>query len=549
MYPTTYLAETPAPRAAAAPACRSSLVEALRSPACYPHAVDAVSVIETHISYVLLAGEHAYKIKKEVRLPFADFSSLEARRRFCAEEVRLNRRTAPALYLGVVPIAGPAAAPVVGGAGPAIEYAVHMRRFPADALLDALAREGRLTAAHAEALACSVAALHARAERAAPESGYGTPAGVLGDALDNIHDIQALEGTAPLADALESLREWTIAHHRGLAPFLAERHSDGFVRECHGDLHLANVVLVDGAPVPFDAIDFAPRLRWIDVMSEVAFTVMDLERHRAPSLAAVFLNRYLEETGDYAGLRVLRFYAVYRAMVRAKVAGIRACQPGIGAEARRAEEAQLAADVALAQRLARRSRPALILMHGLPGSGKSFVSRRLVESLGAVRIRSDVERKRRHGLGADDRSASPPGAGLYTERENDLTYGRLAELAAWSLGSGRPTVIDAAFLRRGERDAFRALASAAGASFAIARCGAPGALLRERVARREGAAGEASEAGLAVLALQERRIEPLARDEAAHAVDFDTARPGALRAACAALGRRIRPVHHGSPGR
>ncbi|HET9470847.1 MAG TPA: AAA family ATPase, partial [Usitatibacter sp.] len=480
MESTTFPAVAATRRVPGAAGRGSMLVEALRARACYPHGVDAVTVIETHISYVLLAGDHAYKIKKEVRLPFADFSTLEARRRSCAEEVRLNRRTAPDLYLGVVPIAGPAAAPVVGGAGPAIEYAVHMRRFPADALLDGLARDGRLTAAHAEALAGSVAALHAAAGRAPPGSGYGTPEDILGDALGNIHDLQASGAAPSLADALDFVREWTLAEHRALAPFLAERRSDGFVRECHGDLHLANVVLLDGVPVPFDAVEFAPRLRWIDVMSDAAFAVMDLERHRKPALAAVFLDRYLELTGDYPGLRVLRFYSVYRAMVRAKVAAIRARQE-LGSPAGRQAEAEVAADVALAQRLAHRSRPALILMHGLSGSGKSFVARQVVESLGAVRIRSDVERKRRHGLDAAERTGSAPGRGLYTARENALTYGRLAELASWSLAGGYPTVVDAAFLRRGERDALRALAAAAGASFAIAACVAPEAVLRERL--------------------------------------------------------------------
>jgi len=543
---TTVRAVTPG-RQAILPAAPPSLADALRSPACYPDPADRISVIETHLSRVFLAGDHAYKVKKDVRLPFADFSTLEARRRACAEEVRLNRRTAPGLYLGVVPIAGPAAAPVVGGAGPAIEYAVHMRRFPADALLDGLARDGRLTAAHAEALAQSVAALHAAAERAPAGSGYGTPGDILGDALANLHDLHARAEGPSLADALDFVREWTLAEHRALGPFLAERRSDGFVRECHGDLHLANVVLLDGMPVPFDALEFAPRLRWIDVMSDVAFAVMDLERHRKPGLASVFLDRYLELTGDYPGLRVLRFYAVYRAMVRAKVAAIRVGQEA-GGPGRDAARVDAAAHIALAQRLAHRSRPALILMHGLPGSGKSFVSRQVVESLGAVRIRSDVERKRRGGLGALERSGSALGEGLYTARENALTYGRLAELASWSLAGGYSTVVDAAFLRRGERDALRALAAAAGATFAIAACVAPEAVLRARLARRERAGDDASEAGLEVLALQRPRIEPLGRDEAAHAVVFDTTRPPALREGCAALARRIRPVRHRLPG-
>jgi aminoglycoside phosphotransferase family enzyme/predicted kinase len=531
-------------RAADVPRRARDLVEALRSSACYPHPAGHVEVIETHISWVLLAGEHAYKIKKPVSLGFVDFSTLEARRHYCEEELRLNLRTAPEIYLDVVPIGGTTRAPAIGAGGTALEYAVHMRRFPQEALLDHLARAGKLCAGHVDALARGLARFHEAQGHALPDSAFGTPERVLDQALDNFHDIEALESDAALLASLDRLRDWTLASHRALAPLIAERRSDGFVRECHGDLHLANVVLVDGKPVPFDCIEFEPRLRWIDVMSEVAFAVMDLERHGLAALAARFLNAYLEETGDYPGLRVLRFYAVYRAMVRAKIACIRAHQLDADDTQRSRAATELAAHLALAHRLARAVHPAMILMHGPSGSGKTHVSQMLLESLGAIRVRSDVERKRRHGLPPQARTASPPGAGLYSERENALAYGRLAELASWVIASGFPAIVDATFLRRTERDAFRALASAAGASFTIVSCAAPEALLRERVARREASAADASEAGLAVLELQLARREPLARDEASHAVLYDSSRPGGAREACAAVSRRLRPMRH-----
>jgi predicted kinase len=268
---------------------------------------------------------------------------------------------------------------------------------------------------------------------------------------------------------------------------------------------------------------------------------MDLERRGLSGLAARFLNRWLEETGDYPGVRLLRFYAVYRAMVRAKVASIRASQEGAQGDARDAARRELAASLALARRLAHRTRPALILMHGLSGSGKTWVSQRLLEAFGAVRVRSDIERKRRHGLAATHATASPPGGGLYSSREDRLTYARLAELASWPLASGHPAIVDATFLRRADRDAFRALASAPGASFSIADCVAPEALLHERLARR---AADASEADAAVLGLQRERAEPLARDEAAHVVTFDTASQEKMREASAALAKRLPPARH-----
>jgi aminoglycoside phosphotransferase family enzyme/predicted kinase len=518
-----------------------ALVEALRSPRAFPHPAPAVQVVETHISFVLLAGEHAYKIRKPVRLPFLDFSTLEARRRDCEEELRLNRRTAPGLYLDVVAIAGTPDAPVVCGEGPVLEYAVHMRRFDQEALLDRRAAAGRLTAAEVDALAREVARFHAAAARAGPEGGFATPERVLADALDNFRDIEPHAHTEAAAAALDRLREWTLAEHRALAPFMAGRRNDGFVRECHGDLHLGNVVLLDGVPVPFDCIEFDPRLRWIDVMNEVAFTVMDLERHGLAGLAARFLDAYLAETGDYPGLRLTRFYAVYRAMVRAKVACIRAEQEEARPKRHAPARSELAASLALANRLAHRARPALVLMHGFSGSGKTFVSQGLLEALGAVRLRSDVERKRRHGLKAGERSRSSLAGGLYASREDRLTYARLAELASWVLGAGYPAIVDATFLRRSDRDAFRALASAAGASFSIADCVAPEALLHERLARR---AADASEADAAVLGLQRERAEPLARDEAAHVVTFDTASQEKMREASAALAKRLPPARH-----
>ncbi len=527
-------------RRAAVPARARELVDALLCAARFAHPVGTVEMIETHISFVLLAGDDAYKIKKPVDLGFVDFATLESRRICCEEEVRLNRRTAPGLYLGVVPIAGPAEAPVVGGSGPALEYAVHMRRFAQDALLDRVARAGRLARAHVDSLARAVVALHGQAERAGAASPYATPQRVLGEALANFHAIEALEPAETLQRSLEALREWTAREHRAIAPLLAERRSDGYVRECHGDLHLANVVLLDDVSVPFDALEFDPALRWIDVMSEVAFTVMDLERHRLPALAARFLDRYLQDTGDFAGLRVLRFYTVYRAMVRAKVACIRAHQLEPGDPARAAAHAELAAHVALAQRIAHAPRPALVLMHGLSGSGKTDVSERLVEALGAVRLRSDVERKRRHGLPARARSASAPGAGLYAHAETDLTYGRLAELGAWALAGRYCVVVDATFLKRAQRDAFRALASATGASFAIAACQAPERVLRVRIERRARDDGDASEASLAVLAMQLAGQEPLGRDEVDHAVFIDTTDSNAVDAACASLAGRLR---------
>jgi aminoglycoside phosphotransferase family enzyme/gluconate kinase len=513
------------------------LVDLLREPARYPHPAGPVELIETHISWVLLAGDYAYKLKKPVDLGFLDFSTLAARKRFCEEELRLNRRTAPELYLEVVPIGGTPEDPRLGAA-PAIEYAVKMRRFEQDALLDRVAKRGALTAAHVDAVAAAVADFHARIERAPRESEWGSPERVVSFAEQNFEQVEPLAEAPADVEHLESLHTWTEHEFTVRRELISERRRAGFVRECHGDLHLGNIALIGGRPVAFDCIEFNPSLRWIDVASEVAFLVMDLLDHRLDALAWRCLNRYLESTGDYEGLAVLRFYLVYRAMVRAKVACIRASQSGLDAAGRARIADEYRGYFGLARRLAESERPAIVLMHGLSGSGKTTVAQSLLESLGAIRVRSDVERKRIHGLGALERTHQALDAGMYGPAATRSTYDRLAAVARIAADAGFCIIVDAAFLRRRERDAFRDLARELGVPFVIATCQATDAALRGRVAARERAGGDASEAGTAVLERQLATQEPLGEDERDAAVVFDT-EAGGTEAGARALEQRL----------
>ena len=514
------------------------LIKALRAPACYPHAVERVELLQTHISCVLLAGDYAYKIKKPVNLGFLDFSTLAARRHFCEEELRLNRRTAPALYLQVLAIGGSLSAPVLGGGGPAIEYALKMRRFAQDALLDCMARRGALAPQHVDALAQSLAAFHAEAERAGADRAFGTPAQILAPALQNFEQMLPLARAHAELALLARMRDWSMREHALLASVFEERKRDGWVRECHGDLHLGNIALLEGRPTPFDAIEFNPELRWTDVINDIAFLTMDLFDHALPRLAHRFLNTYLETTGDYAGVRVLRYYLVYRAMVRAKVSCLRAHQTGIAASRQSGVEREVRRHLRLAERLAASAQPALAIMHGPSGSGKTTIARELAASLGAVRLRSDLERKRLHGLQASERSGSALYAGLYAPAASERTYARLAEHARASLEAGYPVIVDAAFLERAERERFAELARNAGATFVIVSCTAPAAVLRTRVALREREARDASEAGLAVLERQLVSAEPLTESEAASAMLIDAERGAGERLACA-LAQRL----------
>ena len=483
-----------------------------------------MQVLETHISWVILAGEHALKIKKPVRLAFADFSSLEDRRRFCEEELRLGRRTAPQLYEAVVAITGTPDRPALGGDGAPIEWAVLMRRFPQELLLDRMAQAGAVDAKLVDALAEAVARLHASVPRAEPSSPFGTPAEIRAEAEGNFEGIGAHAGDLADPVRLRALHEWTRREGERLDPIFTRRHAEGFVRECHGDLHLGNVAVLDGRPVPFDAIDFSEPLRWIDVMSEVAFPAMDLEGHGLSRLAHRFVDAYLSRTGDYGGLAVLTYYTAYRALVRAKVAAIRFGQSGTGTPQREESAIAFERHLEIAGSVLRPPRPALIAMHGLPGSGKTTFAQELLESLGAVRVRSDVERKRVHGLDPLARTSSPPGEGLYDRDADDRTQARLLEAARQVLEAGRIAIVDSTAILRSSRALLRELARDCGVPFVLACCSTPESILRERVARRERAGKDASEANVAVLERHLAMLEPLTADELDGAVIVDGAR-------------------------
>lgn len=501
----------------------TQLIETLRNPALYPHPAGHVEVIETHISWVILTGPFAYKIKKPVNLGFLDFGTLEKRRFYCEEELRLNRRLAPQLYLEVVAIGGTAEAPVLAKE-PAIEYAVRMRQFPQDALLDRLLAQGELAPGQIDAIAREVARFHGDAAVAPPDNPFGTAQAAHQPVLENFAQIGE---RMPDEAALERLHAWSEKEYAAHAAEFGARKAGGFVRECHGDLHLGNMALLDGQIVLFDCIEFNENLRWIDVMSEIAFLAMDLEDRGYPGFAHRFLNAYLERTGDYAGLRVLRYYLVYRAMVRAKVACIRARQPGAAAAEREQALALYREYIGLAERFTRPARPWLAITHGLSGSGKTTCTQAVVEQPGAIRIRSDVERKRLFGLAPEARSGSALDRGLYTQEAHRLTYQRLEDLARMVLEAGYPVIVDAAFLRRTERDDFRNLAQSLGVRFAILDFQADETVLRGRVAARQQQGRDASEANLEVLERQIASHEPLQPDELAWSLCIAADRPSA----------------------
>jgi len=500
---------------------RAALLRALQRTRAYPHHVKRIEHLETHISDVLLTGDYAYKLKKPLNLGFLDFSTLARRRFYCEEELRLNRRLAPELYLAVVPITGTASNPCVGGGEPIIDYAVRMRQFDQTGMLERLADGGELTPALVDAIADQVAQFHARLPPAAPESGYGSAEQIIAPMLQNFEQLQPLVGSDAEREALGKLREWTQSRHGEFAELFEMRRTGGFVRECHGDLHLGNIVLVDGRVRIFDCIEFNPQLRWIDVVNEAAFLAMDLIQRGYAGLAYRFLNRYLEHTGDYAGVRLLRYYMVYRALVRAKVAAMRAAQSGIEVTMQTRLKDKCHAHIELAQRLVNDPGRILLIMHGFSGSGKTVLSQIALEVLGAMRVRSDVERKRLYGLAASVRTRSEVGEGIYAASAGEATYDHLATLAEHVIAAGFPVLVDATFLKRHQRKQFQALAAKHKLPFVILDVQAAEPTLRRRIASRAAVGTDASEASEAVLDHQLATAEELTSEEQAWSRSFD----------------------------
>jgi aminoglycoside phosphotransferase family enzyme/predicted kinase len=529
-------------------ALQRRLIAGLHDPAAYAHPVSHVEQIDTHISTLLLAGDYVYKLKKPLAPGFLDFRSRRARHHFCVEELRLNQRTAPGIYLDVVPVLGSCARPRFGTAGEttarALDWAVRMRRFDDHQLYAALAERSALTETHIDRLAQTLAAFHAAVAVAPPPA--GAPPQVLRWARANLAELLALPALQPQRPRLQALLDWSLARHAELAPLLAVRQTEGRVRVCHGDLHLGNIAWLNEAPLLFDALEFNAELREIDVISDLAFPVMDLLGRGLPALAWRLLNGWFEASGDFAGAALLGWLVVYRALVRAKVAALQAELLPADAPERLNLLAAAQQHIELAEQqagLATHATPQLVLCWGLSGAGKSSVAQHIAEALGALRLRSDVERKRLYGLAPTARpdaaaASNPP---LYSQQATQRTYARLVELAGGLLGAGLSVVIDAASLKQAERRSFQALAQQMGAGFVMLECCAPDAVLRERISARQAAGQDASDATLAVLTLQQRIREPLAAAELAQAQQLDTDRPrAALAEACRAWAAQLR---------
>lgn len=492
--------------------------------------------IDTHAAVVFLAGTDVYKVKRAVRFPFLDQSTREKRRRACEAEVAVNRRYAPDIYHGAVPITREPRGFAIAGTGEPVEWAVHMRRFDETATLDHVAERGELEAPLVARLVETLRAGYDEAEVRDGDAATAALEGVVGETLEALADADAF---FPKEDRAELAAAMTAAFGR-LEPLLLSRGRGGCVRRCHGDLHLRNIALLDDVPTPFDAIEFDESIATIDILYDLAFLLMDLWEKGLPAQASLVLNRYLwgatELNRELEGLAALPLFMSLRAAVRAKVAALRLREVGAGPD----EVAEARRYLGFARGFLMPSPPRLVAIGGLSGTGKSTIAARVAPALGrapgAVHLRSDIERKRM--LGADEHHRLPEEA--YAHALTERVFAALRDQAGRALAAGQSVVVDAVHHRPEERDAIAAVAVRLGVPFTGLWLEAPLETASERVEARR---GDASDATAAIVARQAARpTGPIAWTRIDASGDAGSVVTAVLKAIDAFPGRFRRPA-------
>jgi uncharacterized protein len=459
------------------------VIDFLSRPSFYGAAVERVHIIATHASLVFLAGNYAYKLKRAVKFPYLDFSSLEQRRIACEAELALNRRTAPDLYLEVRALSRTANGGIgFGTEGRVVDWVVVMRRFDQAALFDELAKSNRLNAPLMTELADHIAAFHQAAE---PRLDHGGAAALAAVVETNDTCLTAAPQAGFVTQDIVEIRQRSLDRLAAIGALLDRRRAAGKVRRCHGDLHLRNVCLFEGRPTLFDCLEFSDELASVDVLYDLAFLLMDLEHRGFADFSNLVLNRYLDLTGEDDGLAAMPLFLSSRAAIRAHVTAAameRApkLKPQMAAEAR--SYLELAAWFL-------RPRPCrLVAVGGLSGTGKSTLAAALAPSLGARVLPSDMIRKRLFEVAPETRLPTS----AYTSQVSRRVYQTLRQKAASALAAGYSVIIDAVSLKPSERHSFVTVAKAAGVPFAGLWLEAPLATMDRRLRARRHDASDAS---------------------------------------------------------
>jgi aminoglycoside phosphotransferase family enzyme/predicted kinase len=499
----------------------SPLITALQNPELYDYSVKNFKVIETHISWVLLTGNFAYKIKKPVNFGFLDFSSLEKRRFYCHQEVRANQALSPEVYLTVIPITGSIERPEFSGAGETIEYAILMREFNQENLFTALLERRALNSELVDEVAVLLAKFHLQAKTNLPADNLGSPDQVLQPVKQNFEQIRELLKTknGKNLTQVEHLEQWALSEWQKLQTAFIKRKQAGFIRECHGDIHLGNIALINNKPVIFDCIEFNDELRWTDTMADIAFLTIDLIDNNCQEFSYQLLSYYLEHCSDYTGLVVLPFYQVYRAVVRAKINLFKYAQSEDHAQSLYYQKFQHF--MSLSEQLLQPRPQQLFITYGLAGSGKSTVSQTLVRERGVIRLRSDIIRKKLYDLDHLDLSHSGVNEKIYSVDATQKTYQLMARYAKTILLSGYSVVVDAAFLLHEQRQQFIEIAQQQKLPIIILVCAAPIKTLQTRIELRQAVKRDPSEATLEVLEMQRKAQEMLTKEELEKSIVVD----------------------------
>ncbi|MFI5394828.1 MAG: AAA family ATPase [Candidatus Binatia bacterium] len=501
-------------------------ITAMLRPEMYPqHPPPAVDLVQTHISYVFLAGEEVYKVKKPVRFSFLDFSTLERRRHFCHEEVRLNRRLAPDVYRGVVAICRDGTAYRLGSEddAKAVEYAVRMRRLPANRMLDELLDRGAVTQSMISQLARRLADFHREANAGPEVTANGDPAAVFTVLEDNFVGMRPFRDITISAKDDDAIQGFSRNFLRQNDALFRRRQAQHRIRECHGDLHTEHICF-DRIPIIFDCIEFNSRFRCCDTASEIAFLAMDLEYHDRAELAADLVSSYAAYAEDPDLPRLVPFYQCYRAYVRGKVDSLKSAEEEVDGAERARARVIAQRHFALAYRYTWTYSRAVVAIGGLSGTGKSAVAEELRSRTGFVHINSDVIRKRLAGLDADRRGAAYE-TGLYSPDHSARTYATMLAEATAHLTAGHGVILDATFQRRADRDAARALARIQRVPYLLVECRCGDDEVRRRLERRRGERTGPSDADWVVYLEQRRRYEAVAPDEYTGHLVIDTALP------------------------
>jgi len=483
-------------------------IESLLRSEAYPDAPQTVHLKQTHISYLFLTDNFVYKIKKPVDFGFLNFSTIDRRRFYCHEEVRLNRRLAPDIYLGVVELRRSEEGVAFTGSGPVVDYAVKMVRLPEERMMDRLLAAGQVQEETIRSIAGVVAAFHRDADRGAEIDRYGTIEAIRRSWDENFALAERFIGDTLSVQDLRRFREWVDQYLQRHAALFEERIARGFIRDCDGDLHLENICLGEKVWI-FDCIEFNPRFRYGDTAADIAFLLMDLDYHDRPDLAAAFLDEYVSVAADETCVPLVEFYKVYRAFVRGKVASLQLPDPAIPAEDRDAARDRAIGYFRLARGyLLRQKLPVTIfLVGGLMGSGKSTLAKLLGRELGIPVLSSDRTRKELYHDTVSSRSA-PFGTGLYTPEADRSTYDALLERGTARLQTGESVIIDATFRKRADRQRFCQAAAALGVDFRLVMTDCPDELIRERLSAREGKLNEISDGRLELFDSHRAAFEP-----------------------------------------